>query len=75
MGLPKTQVFFFLFGLRVQPQRGTLIFLYKRKLGPFLNIYHFKGGQKNEYFRGIQIFVNILGGHHLTGLFGVFSLF
>ena len=24
---------------------------------------------------GVKIFVNILGGHHLTGRFGVFSLF
>ena len=59
---------------------GTLIFSYKRRLGSFLGVQNFEflffwGIQKNKYFLRYEDFVDIFGGHQITGLYlGVISM-
>ena len=45
---------------------GTVIFTYIRRLGSFLGVQNFEfrnfwGFQKNEYFLGYEVFVDIFG--------------
>ena len=60
---------------------GTLIFPYIHRLGSFLggqiffNFNVFGGFQKNTYFLGYEVFVDIFWGHHKIGLYlGVISM-
>ena len=68
-----------------ETQRGTLIFLYIHRLGPFFLVQNFEFHyiyififfffQKNEYFLGYEVFVDIFWGHHKIGLYlGVISM-
>ena len=66
---------------RSNPQGGTLIFSYIRRLGPFLgfkilNFNIFWGFQKKKFFLGYEDFVDIFWGHHKIGLYlGVISMY
>ena len=47
-------------------QRGTLIIIYKRRLGfKILNFNIFVGFQKIDIFWGYEVFVDILWAHHI----------
>ena len=68
-----------------QPQRGTLIFSYIRRLGSFFggfqilnfNIGGGGGGQKNEYFLGYEDFedISLASSQNWTTLRGHFYAF
>ena len=56
------------------PQGGTLIFSYIRRLGSFFGVQNFEfqyfwGFQKNKYFFGYEDFVDIFWGHDKIGLY------
>ena len=56
------------------PQGGTLIFSYIRRLGTFFWVQNFEfkyflGFQKNLYFFGCEDFVDIFWGHLKIGLY------
>ena len=65
----------------LEPQGGSLIFSYLRRLGPFFGVQnfelqYFRGvSEKKEYFLGYEGFVDICWGHQKIGLYiGVISM-